>query len=1117
MSNFDFLKNEFKDLYLNCKEAEDNVFVKPRTSCFYNRRALEIAVNILFDVEGLQRPYKEIKGRVVIERGLAPLINSYEFKKVLDNNENLEKLNLIRVSGNEAVHKNSLVSSDLSLTTLEILFDFTNWLAYCYGTLEEEKQFNETIIPKSLNEKEDELLKKIEQLKLENTKILENLNYSKVEVKKEKEFIIKNISEAKTRKLYIDILLKEAGWNINEPNVKEYKVSGMPNKSEGGYADYVLWGANGKPLAVVEAKKTLKSSEEGKHQVTLYAECLERQWGQYPIRFYTNGFETYIWEKDEVPRRIYGFYRKEELETLIIRREQAKTIEQAKSLIDPNIAGRPYQERAITKVIENYYNKYRKSLLVMATGSGKTRTAISIVDVLLKANRIKRVLFLADRKALVRQAKNNFTKLIGSNNTMENLVELNETSRARIVFSTYQTMINEIDKLREDSTRQFGVGYFDLIIIDESHRSIYKKYGIIFDYFDSLLLGLTATPKSEIDFNTYKVFDLPNNIPTDSYNLYDAAKDGFLVLPKVKEVDLKFPEEGIKYSNLPDDEKEEYELKFSDAEGNIPESIDGKAVNEWLFNKNTVEKVIETFYREGHKIEGGDKIAKSIIFAKNDRHADFIVKVFNEMFPYLGGEFCQKITNTVSYSQDLIDRFLNIKKMPQIAVSVDMLDTGIDIPELLNLIFFKKIRSKTKFWQMIGRGTRLCSNIFGPKLNKEDFYIFDFCKNFTYFEANEKEIESRIQESLTQKIFNIRVEIANILQDSNYKEEKEYMGLWESIIEILHKDIININKESAFARKEIRYIEKYKDLEELKVLNDKKIVEIKNHISVVIISNNLDEISKRFDLKILVLQLSILKIGKGKCSIIRELNVIGKSLEKIYNIPKVMDKKKSIQLLNNDRFWDGISVVDLEFIRLELRDLVKYLIGDESSIEFIYSNFKDEIVGMETKDISFGRLNYLPPKERVKKLLDENQDKTSVKKLKWNISLNSRDIEELNIILFSNGVVSLKEIQETCLEELESVGFLLRSLTGLEKEAIQIEFSKLIEANGFTGIQVEFMEYIIEYYVKEGFFNPKKLDDKSVENLYGASFFEMFSEDKEIISILATIEKINNTAKFDLN
>jgi len=522
--------------------------------------------------------------------------------------------------------------------------------------------------------------------------------------------------------------------------------------------------------------------------------------------------------------------------------------------------------------------------------------------------------------------------------------------------------------------------------------------------------------------------------------------------------------------------------------------------------------------KNGHKVEGGDKLGKTIVFAKNDRHAEFFVQVFNEMFPYLGGEFCQKITNKVNYSQDLIDRFSNSKKLPQIAVSVDMLDTGIDVPEVLNLVFFKKIRSKSKFWQMIGRGTRLCPNLFSPNRHKENFYIFDFCKNFTYFETNEKELEAKIEESLTQKIFNNRVEISNFLQELKYQEVEGYKNLWNDLITILSEDINNIDTVSAFARKEYRYIEKYRDIEEIKLLDAKKISELKNHLSYVVSSQDSDESIKRFDLTILTLQLSILKNGNPKKNIVSGLARLGKGLEKLVTIPKVMEKKETIKLLNNDEFWDDTTILDLEKIRVELRDLIKYLNDDNNSQEIIYSDFSDEILNIEVKDIGFGKMDYLPAKEKLRKIMEENQDKLSIKKLRNNITLEETDIKELNDILFGDGIVTIEELKENYENDMNnSLGVFLRTIIGLDKEAVQKEFTKLIAGSGFTGVQLELIDYIVKHYVENGVFYKKQLGDKSIEDFYGANFFQVFPNMEDVHEILGVIEKINKTAKFELN
>ncbi len=1111
--NFTFLKDDFNDLYNSCTEAEKNCFLNPRTSAFYSRRALEIGINLVFQLEGITKPFNA---------NLSELMNHYDFCDLFDDKEQLELLKFVRRTGNFAVHSHNIIEQKASLSCLEIIYDFSIWIAYCYGSLEEDQAFNELLIPRTVQEPQEDLLKKMKELE-EQLKIqLENSKYEKVDYKKERDFRVKNISESDTRKLYIDMQLREAGWNLEKPNTIEYKVSGMPNNSQEGYADYVLWGSNGKPLAVIEAKKTMKDPEIGKHQVTLYAECLEKEFSQYPVRFYTNGFETYIWEKKEVPRRIYGFYRKDELETVIARRDLLLPVEKARKEIKPEIAGRDYQIRAITKVVETYYNKNRKALLVMATGSGKTRTAMSIVNTLANANMVRRVLFLADRTALVNQAKNSFKNYL-SDFTQCNLVEVKENDNSRLVFSTYQTMINEIDKLKKDGSRKFGVGYFDLIIVDESHRSIYKKYGAIFDYFDSMLLGLTATPKEEIDRNTYTIFDLPSGEPTDTYNLHEAAEKGYLVLPLVKEIDLKFPEKGIVYSELSEKEQEEYEDTFSDEEGNLPEKIDGTAINSWLFNSNTVEKVLETLMTSGNKIQGGDKLGKTIVFAKDDKHADFIVKTFDKMYPNMG-DFCQKITNTVNYSQDLIDRFSDSKKMPQIAVSVDMLDTGIDVPEILNLVFFKKVRSKAKFWQMIGRGTRLCPNIFGPGLDKTDFYIFDFCKNFTFFETNVNELVTKLQESLTQRIFNMRISLLHKLQHVDFQADEGHKNLWGKLLAILSSDISTLDKSSAFVRKELRYVEKYSDSNELRVLDENKIIEIKNHISHLPFAiQKDDESAKRFDILILSLQLSILENTTKQKTIIRNLGSIGRELEQKGSIPKVAQNKETIKLLNDDAFWAEASIVELEEIREVLRELMKFLDKGGEQQQIFYTNFEDSIENMEVKDLGFGRYDYLDPKTKLRKILDEHQEDLAVKKLRNNIPLDHDDIDNLETILFKSEIITKDELLEQCGEEFRELsskygenplGYFLRSIVGLEKAAVQKAFSEFLSEGNFSGKQIDFINMIVEHYIRNGNFEKSKLKEKPFSVMHTKGIQGLFPNIEDIKKLAQTIDNINSSAEF---
>ncbi len=515
-----------------------------------------------------------------------------------------------------------------------------------------------------------------------------------------------------------------------------------------------------RPLAVIEAKRTCVDVSKGRQQAKLYADLLEQKYKRRPVIFLTNGFETHIIDGQYPERKCSVIYSKRDLEkwfNLLTMRTSLKHV-----AVDKNIAGRYYQESAVKAVCDSLDEKNRrKALLVMATGSGKTRTVIALCDCLLKAGWIKNILFLADRNSLVTQAKRSFVNML-PNLSCTNLVEEKDHYNAHCVFSTYQTMMNCIDTVSDSEGKLFTCGHFDLVICDEAHRSIYNKYKDIFSYFDAPLIGLTATPKDEIDKNTYEIFELENGVPTFGYDLAQAVKDGYLVDYVSVESKLKFIEQGIVYDELSEEDKRAYEETFEDEHGDLPDSIGSSALNTWIFNEDTIKQVLNILMTEGIKIDYGQKIGKTIIFAKNHDHAEKILEVYNKEYPRLP-DYAKVIDNYMTYAQSAIDEFSDPKKMPQIAISVDMLDTGIDVPEVLNLVFFKKVMSKAKFWQMIGRGTRLCSGLLDGE-DKQRFYIFDFYGNFEFFRMNKgKAAANRI--ALQGAIFNLKL---------NYKAKAEY-------------------------------------------------------------------------------------------------------------------------------------------------------------------------------------------------------------------------------------------------------------------------------------------------------------------------------------------------------
>ena len=571
-------------------------------------------------------------------------------------------------------------------------------------------------------------------------------------------------NEAQTRDAFIDLLLREAGWPLDQTRDREFPVTGMPNSKGEGFVDYVLWGDDGRPLAIVEAKRTKRDARVGRQQAKLYADCLEAMYGRRPIIFYTNGYEHWIWDDaSHPPRPVQGFLKKAELELLIQRRTSRKTLGTVE--IDETIVGRFYQTRAIRRIGEAFeQDNLRKALLVMATGSGKTRTVIALIDQLMRAGWVKRVLFLADRVALVNQAVAAFKAHL-PHVAPVNLVTEKDTE-GRVYVSTYPTMVGLIDEMK-NGTRRFGAGHFDLIVIDEAHRSVYRKYRAIFDYFDSYLVGLTATPRDEIDRDTYSLFELERGVPTDAYDLSEAVADGFLVPAQAVSVPLKFQREGIRYDDLSDEEKEQWDALEWSEDGSVPDRVDASALNKWLFNTDTVDKVLAHVMTHGLKVEDGDRLGKTIIFAKNHAHAAFIAERFDANWPHLKGHFARVIDNKTEYAQSLIDDFSTKDKAPHIAISVDMLDTGIDVPEVVNLVFFKIVRSKTKFWQMMGRGTRLCPDLFGPGLHKEHFLVFDFCQNFEFFNQNPERTEGALGEALGQRLFKTRLTLIGEIEDAD--------------------------------------------------------------------------------------------------------------------------------------------------------------------------------------------------------------------------------------------------------------------------------------------------------------------------------------------------------------
>jgi type I restriction enzyme R subunit len=986
-----------------------------------------------------------------------------------------------------------------------------------------EEQFKKDQLKRETLETQKEELESLrKELELKSKKLAKRAESRGSKVK----HIPQLIPESVTRKLYIDVLLKEAGWNkLTEGRELEYEVKGMPlstNPSGIGYVDYVLWGDDGNPLAVVEAKKTMANAKKGKQQAVLYADCLEQMTGQRPIIFYTNGFETFIWDDLlYIEREISGFYTKDELQLLIDRRTTRKDLRTFK--VDKNIAGRAYQLEAIKRVAENlgqthegkYVGTKRESLLVMATGSGKTRTAAAIVDMLTKCNWAKRVLFLADRNALVTQAKNAFKEHLEHLSSID-LTKEKEDSSTRLVFSTYPTIINKIDKLRTKDERFYGVGHFDLIIIDEAHRSIYQKYKAIFDYFDAMIIGLTATPKKDIDRNTYSLFGIEDDDPTFAYELNTAVEQGFLLPPKSISVPLKFQREGIKYAELSEKEKEEYEEKFGDPTSEeAPDIIGSGALNKWLFNTDTVDKVLEHLMKDGIKVSGGDKLGKTIIFAKNHQHAVFIEERFNKNYPEYSGHFLRVIDNYESKAQDLLEKFTDPfeEQDPQIAVSVDMMDTGVDAPRVVNLVFFKMVKSSSKFWQMIGRGTRLCPNLFGPGEDKKEFIIFDYCQNFEFFDEFPDGAATKNMKPLLQQIFETKLKVSQLISDLPEKTAAD-IEVRDAYLDELHKTIQNLDENRFVVRKELRYVKEFSNKNKWLNLSKSDVQDINSHLShLQPASRDDDELARRFDMLILVYQILLLSGSDNTGKYMSKIFRTAASLQKKDNIPQVSIHIPLIKEVQTDQYWETINVKKLDSLRSALRDLIKYL--DTQKQEPIYTHFEDELDhdGIKVRghvNTSYESLQSY--KDRVESYIRKNKDHLTIHKLRNNIPVTKEEIQAVEDMLFTESVAGTKDqfVQQYGEKPL---GAFIRSITGVEQAVLNEAFADFLQVGNLRADQMTFINTIISYLTKNGTIDKSMLYQPPFTDLNDQGLSGVFDEDAVLVKVVKIIDEINENAR----
>lgn len=1144
-TNFGFLQHGWPDLFAEASRAEKALAGDPRTACFYARRTLELTAAWLYRAEtgqggSLRMPYKADLSAFLFEPSFKRLVGPALHAK----------MDVIRKQGNVAVHAARPVPTADALAVLRELFHVGFWLARHYGRdaaarPDPAQQFRVDLLPQAdagESAKTQAALQKLAQELAERdaawaaaqqkaTALDEELALLRAQVAAAKAANearpdTHDYNEEQTRDLYIDLLLREAGWSLSEPRDREYAVSGMPTAQGKGFVDYVLWGEDGKPLAVVEAKRTRRDARVGQQQAKLYADCLEQQFAQRPLIYTTNGYEHWLWDDTQYPpRAVQGFHKRDELQLMVQRRQTRKPL--ASMAIDASIVERHYQQRAIRRIGETFeQDKQRKALVVMATGAGKTRTVIALADLLMRAHWAKRVLFLADRVALVNQAVNAFKAHLPDASPV-NLVS-DRLAEGRVYVCTYPTMMGLINEARDDKSgglRRFGVGHFDLIVVDEAHRSIYQKYRAIFAYFDALLVGLTATPKDEIDRNTYSLFDLESGVPTDAYGLEDAIAEGYLVPPRAVSVPLKFQREGIRYAQLSEDEREQWEALDWDDEGNVPDEVNAEAVNKWLFNQDTVDKVLETLMARGHKVAGGDRLGKTIVFAKNNAHAEFIAERFNANYPHYAGQFARVITFRTEYAQSLIDDFSIKEKAPHIAVSVDMLDTGIDVPEVVNLVFFKIVRSKAKFWQMVGRGTRLCADLFGPGSDKKDFLIFDFCQNLEFFSQNLQGTEGSVGQPLSQRLFNGRLELLAALDQrltitGHRSSEKmppgEFRmteaGIRRDTALNLHGIVSGMNLDNFVVRPQRRWVEAWSDAAAWERLSAEQLADIGTHLSGLPSSvRDDDEEAKRFDLLMLRLQLAMLHGEPGFDRLKEKVREMADRLSELGSIPAVREHMVLLESMLGDAWWVNVTLPMLEQARRHLRALIKLL--EKTARKVVYTDFEDELgeathvaLPLEGNAGDFERF-----RAKVRAFLRLHEDHLVLHKLRRNLPLTPSDLAELEKMLATSSV-GTREDFERAAQEARGLGVFIRSLIGLDRQAATEALNGFLSDKSLSGNQIEFVNLIVNHLTERGVMDTALLYEPPFTGYAPQGPDGLFSPAK-VEELFAALDRVRDSAK----
>lgn len=1111
--NFEILKDRWPDLSNLGGFAEQYARPDPSSALIKLR---------LFAETMVQWAYREFGFPLPIRPNFYDLLDNDAFKSAIPTVV-LDKLHSIRIHGNKAAHGDES-SSRKSLWLLKEAYDLGKWLFVTFGggKVENCPEYREPPIdgsetPKAQNDKKAVL----EQLAAQEARLqellekLESERARKIVTGKKAEEVAslsqagKNVAdelefdEETTRRRLIDSMLVDARWNVapNGENTEEVgqetEIRYQPTKSGTGYADYVLWDDNGKPLAVIEAKKTSKDAETGRKQASLYADGLEKMHGRRPVIFYTNGFDIWMWDdrQNYPPRKLYGFYSKDSLQYLVT--FQIETKKPLDTIVpSAEIADRLYQLEAIKRVTERFAKKHRKALIVQATGTGKTRVAISLTDVLLRANWVKRVLFLCDRKELRKQAKNAYNDFLNEPLAIVNAGTAKDRNQ-RIYLATYPAMMKIY--------QTFDVGFFDLIIADESHRSIYNRYLALFEYFDCLQIGLTATPVDFINRNTYRMFGCEEKCPTFYYSLDRAVEERCLVPFEVYTHTTRFLREGIKYKDLTDEQRQQLEDGGED-----PELFDYevRSIDKQIYNKDTNRAILRNLMENGIRNADGQHPGKSVIFARNHRHAVLLQELFHEMYPQYGGKFCHVIDNYDPRAEQLIDDFKASDNPLTIAISVDMLDTGIDIPEIVNLVFAKPVRSKVKFWQMIGRGTRLCANLFGQGNDKKKFLIFDHWGNFEFFDERYVEAEPTQSKSLMQRLFEARIDLArNALSKARLEEFKQ-------TAELIRKDINALPEESIAVREKWREKRNLSKPEILDAMSPATAATLRADIAPLMqwvdIRSHGDAL--RFDLLVTEMQTELVRESGGFDNLKDTMADLVGQLQMHLN--PVREKAETIRKVQTAEFWDNVTVNELESVREDLRGVMRYRPKVNYAMpEPKIIDVRDEQVEYEARPANLGSVDMQAYRLRVEAALSELFDTNpTLQKIRAGETVTPNDLNALtSLVLTRHPGVDLDILKEFYQETAMPLDHIIRSIIGMDIEAVKQRFAEFVRKHpSLTAKQTHFLGILQNHISLHGSIEIERLYDEPFITLDSEGPDGVFPKQEQIGDLIEIIETFSS-------